>query len=63
LVIFLGVGVWATEFAWARSLLSFGQRQVRNWTRWIARQPRWLALTVGAAGLIAVGVGVWLWVR
>ncbi len=54
LVIFLGVSVWATEFSWARSLLSYGQRQVRNWTVWVARQPRWWALTVAMAGLIAI---------
>lgn len=63
LVIFLGVGVWATEFAWARALLSYGQRQVRRWTAWIARQPGWLAWTVGAAGLIAVAVVLWYWLK
>jgi len=60
LVIFLGLGIWATEFAWARSLLRYVQRQVRKWTDWITRQPRWLAVTVGAAGLIAIVVLVWL---
>jgi uncharacterized protein (TIGR02611 family) len=59
LVIFLGLGIWATEFAWARSLLRYGQRQARRWTAWMGRQPRWLAVTVGAAGLIAIGVVVW----
>jgi uncharacterized protein (TIGR02611 family) len=61
LVIFLGVGVWATEFAWARSLLSYGQRQVRKWTAWLGRQPRWLAWAAGAAALIVVGAVVWFW--
>lgn len=38
LVIFLGLGIWATEFAWARSLLSYTQRQVRKATGWLARR-------------------------
>jgi uncharacterized protein (TIGR02611 family) len=61
LVIFLGLGIWATEYAWARSLLDFAQRQVRKWTAWVARQPRWLAVAVGAAALLAVAVVVWFW--
>jgi uncharacterized protein (TIGR02611 family) len=53
LVIFLGLGIWATEFMWARSLLEYVQRQVRKWTAWIARQPRWRAVVIGAIGVIA----------
>ena len=40
LLIFLGLGIWATEFSWARSLLDFVRRQVRAWTEWVGRQPR-----------------------
>ena len=59
LLIFLGLGIWATEFSWARSLLDFVRRQVRTWTVWVGRQPRWLTVAVTAAGLIAVAVAVW----
>lgn len=62
LVIFLGLGIWATEFAWARSLLKSVRRLVGTWTAWLGRQPRWLAVLVGAVGLIiiaAVAVGAW----
>ena len=59
LVIFLGLGIWATEFSWARSLLDFAHRQVRKWTAWVARQPRWLAVAVGAAGLMAIAGFAW----
>ncbi len=62
LVIFVGLGILAREFAWARALLDFARRQVRRWTAWIARQPRWLSGLVGATGLIAVGLIVWLFV-
>ncbi len=62
LIIFAGLGVWATEFAWARSLLKFVRHAVGKWTAWIARQPRWLTMLVGGIGLVAVSavvVGVW----
>ena len=62
-VIFLGLGIWATEFEWARSLLKRVQRTVRKWTAWVERQPRWLSVLVGALGLIvleAAAIGAWL---
>jgi uncharacterized protein (TIGR02611 family) len=60
LMIFLGIGIWATEFSWAQSVLSYVQRQVRKWTAWLARQPRWLLVTVGVIALIAVAIVIWL---
>lgn len=66
LVIFLGLGIWATEFAWAKSLLTFARRTVGTWTAWLKRQPRWVALLVGALGLIvfaAAAAGAWLLLR
>ena len=62
LIIFVGLGIWATEFAWARSLLTFVRRTVGTWTAWLGRQPRWLAVLLGAVGLIIIGaiaVGAW----
>ena len=54
LVIFLGLGIWATEFAWARSLLRFVRRTIGTWTAWLGRQPRWFSVLLGAVGLIAL---------
>jgi len=62
LVILLGLGIWATEFAWARSLLGLTRRTVGRWTAWLGRHPRWLSALVGAVGLIALGAvaaGAW----
>jgi len=56
-------GIWATEFAWAKSLLKYVQRTVRTWTAWVGRQPRWLTALVGAVSLIllvAVAAAAWL---
>ena len=61
--IFVGLGIWATEFVWAKSLLTSVQRTVRKGMAWIRRQPRWLTAPVGGVGLIvvaAVAVGIWL---
>jgi uncharacterized protein (TIGR02611 family) len=57
-VIFLGLGIWATEFAWAKSLLKHVERTVRKWTAWLKRQPRWLTVLAGAVGLIVLAAVV-----
>jgi uncharacterized protein (TIGR02611 family) len=63
LIIFVGLGIWATEFAWARSLLRSVRRTVERWTAWLRRQPRWLAVLAGAVGLIIIGaVALEAWV-
>jgi uncharacterized protein (TIGR02611 family) len=62
-VIFAGLGIWATEFAWAGSLLRFVRRTFDAWAAWLKRQPRWLTVLLGAVGLVilaAVAFGVWV---
>ena len=49
LIVFLGVGVWASEFHWAGRLLAFGRRHLDRWVGWLARQG-W-----GVRGLVALG--------
>jgi uncharacterized protein (TIGR02611 family) len=38
LIVFLGLGILATEFAWAERLLDFGRRTLRAWLAWLGRQ-------------------------
>jgi uncharacterized protein (TIGR02611 family) len=59
LVVFAGLGIWATEFDWARSLLAYVRRAVGAWTAWLRRQPRAIAILVGAVGLIVLAVIAW----
>jgi uncharacterized protein (TIGR02611 family) len=62
LMIFIGFGIWATEFKWAESLLKGVRRRVTAWTAWIRRQPRRRVILAGALAMIvvaAIGVGVW----
>jgi uncharacterized protein (TIGR02611 family) len=66
LVIFGGLGLLGTEYAWAARLLQWVRRQVTEWTRWVATRPLWLRLVGGFvslllfAGLVAVAWLVWL---
>jgi uncharacterized protein (TIGR02611 family) len=58
-VIFLGFGIWATEFPWARALLQFARRWVASMTSWIRRRPLWLWIVIGlACVLLAAAVVV-----
>jgi uncharacterized protein (TIGR02611 family) len=62
-VIFVGLGIWAIEFAWARSLLTSVRRALEKCMAWIREQPRWrIALMGGVAVLVlaAVAVGAWM---
>ncbi len=64
LIIFLGIGVWATEFTWASRLLSRVRTFVSYWTSWVSSQPRWRQYLVGIIGFAIVAVFVilgWLW--
>ncbi len=56
-VIFFGLALLATEFAWAGRLLRFARTHVAEWTAWVQGQSRLLRGVVAAAGLaLACGV-------
>jgi uncharacterized protein (TIGR02611 family) len=38
LIVFLGLGILATEFAWAERLLDFGRRTLKSWLQWLGCQ-------------------------
>jgi uncharacterized protein (TIGR02611 family) len=52
LIVFLGLGILATEFAWAERALDFSRRTLRSWLRWLGRQH--LAVR-GLISLVTVG--------
>jgi uncharacterized protein (TIGR02611 family) len=60
LVVFMGLAVLASEFAWAGRLLGFARREVGRWTYWAARQNLLVRALLGLVSLAAL-VGV-LWV-
>jgi uncharacterized protein (TIGR02611 family) len=47
LIIFAGIGVLGTEYAWAKRLLTFAREKVRAWTTWAARQNLFVRLLMG----------------
>ena len=51
LVLFAGLGILATEFAWARRLLLFARDRVGAWTRWTLRQRPVVRALIGLGGL------------
>jgi uncharacterized protein (TIGR02611 family) len=59
-VIFLGVGIWATEFLWARSLLKVARRWVTTATAWIRGRPLWLWIVLGLASVLLAAAVVLL---
>ena len=61
LVIFLGLGLLATEFEWAERLLAFARDKVLGWTHWVARQSLLVRGLIGLGCLLIVIGGVLLY--
>lgn len=63
LIVFLGLGVLATEFAWAERLLDFGRRTLRAWLAWLGRQHLVVRALISLATLAFVAGVVLLTLR
>ena len=62
LIIFAGLGLLSTEYAWAARLLTRLRDLVLRWTRWVTRQGTLVRiglLVVSLLFLAAVAVGCW----
>ena len=51
LIIFAGLGILASEYAWARRLLAWVRAQFVRWRTWLSRQPLWVRLLGGLLSL------------
>lgn len=49
LIVFAGLGIWASEFEWAQRLLLFVKGKVKAWEVWLRRQ------NTAVQGLVALG--------
>jgi len=57
LIVFVGLAILASEFAWAQRLLDFGRDRLRGWTHWLGRQRVWIRVLVAlATGAFVAGV-------
>jgi uncharacterized protein (TIGR02611 family) len=54
LIVFVGIGVLASEFRWAKRLLEWGRARLRDWNGWIGPKPVWVKGLVGLATLVLV---------
>lgn len=63
LIIFLGLGLLATEYEWSRRLLAYSREQVARWTHWVAEQSIVVRALVGLGCLVLVAavIGAVLW--
>ena len=52
-IIFVGLGIWASEFVWADRLLQWTKKQVKAWTAWMGRQNLFVRGLVGL-GIVAI---------
>lgn len=60
LIVFAGLGILATEFAWAHRVLHYARAKYDAWTSWLGRQNMFVKLLVlGVTGL-AVLVSLYL---
>lgn len=60
LIVFTGLAILATEFAFAQGLLDRGRRYYDRWTDWLKVQPWYIQLPVLAFTCAVVVVTVWL---
>jgi uncharacterized protein (TIGR02611 family) len=58
-ILFAGLGILATEFAWADRLLRYARRQVQGWTAWVTQQSLMVRALIGLAGLLVVAGVFW----
>jgi uncharacterized protein (TIGR02611 family) len=60
LIVFAGLAVLASEFEWAKRLLSYTKRRVREWTHWTKRQSLPVRILVVLAIVAVVLAIFWL---
>jgi uncharacterized protein (TIGR02611 family) len=58
LIIFAGLGLLGTEYAWASRVLQRARRLLGRWTRWAAAQGVWVRVAVGLIGLVILAAAL-----
>lgn len=60
LIVFSGLAILATEFAWARRLLHHGRKQYDSWLDWLKQQNISVQLVFTLFTLCVVVITIWL---
>lgn len=60
LIVFAGLAILSTEFAWAGRLLAFARHKYDAWQAWLMRQSRWVQLAVLCFTGVVIATTIWL---
>ncbi len=60
LVVFAGLGILSTEYVWAKRLLGFAKGKYDAWSNWVARQNKFVKLSIGLVTVAVVVATLWL---
>lgn len=60
LVVFAGLGILSTEFAWAQRVLDFAKTKYDGWADWVARQAFVVRASIWLFTAAVVLVTIWL---
>lgn len=55
-VVFVGIGILASEFIWAKRLLDFGKAKLIAWNTWMRPKPLWVKGLFALATALLVGL-------
>ena len=59
LIVFVGIGILASEFEPAQRLRDWGKDRLKDWTDWLSPKPLWVKGLVGLATLALVLAFFW----
>ena len=59
-VVFVGLSILATEFAWARRVHDFAKAKYDSWQDWLKKQPAYVKTIFWCLTAITVIVTVWI---
>jgi uncharacterized protein (TIGR02611 family) len=60
LIVFTGLGILSTEFAWAQRILDYAKGKYDAWQAWLKRQPLYVQMIFLLLTLLVVLVTIWL---
>jgi uncharacterized protein (TIGR02611 family) len=60
LVVFAGLSILATEFAWAQRVLDFAKSKYDAWVAWVSRQNLFMKALIWLFTTVVVVVTIWL---
>jgi uncharacterized protein (TIGR02611 family) len=60
LIVFVGLGILATEFTWAENLLVYLKTKYDAWQQWMRHQPKTIQAFFWALTVLIVVATIWL---